>query len=496
MLKTKKISGKIIMGGMILASPLLMTACNNKADKADVQKEEVKKDNSVTVGNKTYSELEYNFYFKNFVETFRSMIGPEDNIKLDFNKSFGSQEYKDGKTWEEFFKESTNNMILEIEALKVIGEEKKYSIDKEKLFDEYYKTIEDAAKREMTKPEVILSSRFGEGANKENIKEAAISLLEASQVKERLIDEFKPSEKEINDVYEKEKDNIDRVYYRQVTFSENEGLDFSDEKNPPTKEQKAEAAKKAKEKAEKALSEVKTEDDVKKLSDEVYGVNKDHPEDDYSLQDGVYKFEVLKSQENWLFDKDRKAGDITLTHDEADESYSLLYFKERKRPEEPTLDIRQLVINTGMNPNLAEKDFKTKEEHEKYKQELKEKRTNLQIRTAEILDKWAKGHKDKKEFETLINDYGNEDAKNVSFYQNQPKENFVPEVGDWAFSEKRKPGDMKAFMAENYTTFIYIDSINGPMWESIASKRVKIENTQKVIDAKVKEMSNSKKESK
>lgn len=495
MLKAKRISSKIIIGGVILASPLLMTACNKNKNPGS-QEEDVQKDKSVKVGNKTYSEIEYNFYFKNFVETFRTMIGPEDDIKLDFSKSLASQEYKDGKTWEEFFKESTDNMILEIEALKIIGEEKKYNIDKEKLFDEYYKTIEEAAEREMTKPDVILSSRFGEGANKENIKEAAINLLEASQIKEKITKEYKPSKKEINDIYEKEKDDIDRIYYRQVNFSENEGLDFSDEKKTPTKEEQAEAAKKAKERAEKALSEVKTEEDMKKLSDEIDGVNKDYPDDDYSLQDGIYKFEMLKPHAEWLFDKDRKAGDITLIYNDGQESYSLLYFKERKRPDEPTLDIRQLVINTGMDPNLGEKDFKTKEEYEKYVQELKEKRTNLQIRTAEILDKWAKGDKNREHFETLINDYGTEDAKNVSFYQNQPKENFVPDIGDWAFSEDRKTGDMKAFMAENYTTFIYIDSINGPLWESVTGRKAQIENTQKVIDAKIKEMPGSKKGSK
>ena len=112
------------------------------------------------------------------------------------------------------------------------------------------------------------------------------------------------------------------------------------------------------------------------------------------------------------------------------------------------------------------------------------------------MDKWAKGDKNKEHFETLINDYGTEDAKNVSFYQNQPKENFIPDIGDWAFSEDRKTGDMKAFMAENYTTFIYIDSINGPLWESVTGRRAQMENTQKVIDAKRKEMAGSKKGSK
>lgn len=205
------------------------------------------------------------------------------------------------------------------------------------------------------------------------------------------------------------------------------------------------------------------------------------------MNEKLYKFETAKAYQDWLTDPARKEGDKTLLDNELGESYAMLYFIRREKPNEPTADIRQIVINTGLNSKRNRDEFNSDEEYDEYKKELEEKKKEIPLKTAEMLKKWKDSNREQSDFIKLYEEYSSYKDNNLGLFRYQPQANFVKDIGDWVFSEERKDGDMKAFLTEDYATFIYVESLNGPIWESAVGESIKKEKVQKEISEKVEE---------
>ena len=76
------------------------------------------KDAYVKVGDQYINKVEYEFFENTYKNNFKSAyIDTGIVANVDLEKNLSKQKYKDGKTWEDFFRDGTEKMIKETYVL-------------------------------------------------------------------------------------------------------------------------------------------------------------------------------------------------------------------------------------------------------------------------------------------------------------------------------------------------------------------------------------------
>lgn len=477
--KTKK---RLLTGVTILSALLAVGCSNNKKvdqekntessanekveSKKDVKPSKDKKESKV--GELTPSE--YQFYRKNTIDAFTYTA--EESTDLDLSKDLSKQKYNDKMTWEEYFDKKTDEFIASIKNLNDKIKEENFKVDREELYKKYLASITEQARLEGKESDQWIKDNFGKDATEENLKNVIEDFMSALQYRDAKMDEYRPSEKEILECYEENKDKIDNYTFRVVEFPKKGNLQTNEEKNKPSKEELAKAKKKAKEDAEKFLERLTTEDDMKKQFTKNFGDtsldNNGSVTPDDSLVSKASTYSILNDYTAWLTDKDRKYGDKTLIDSEESDSYSVLFFIEREKPTEEMASIRQLVINMGDVSGRPEESFKSKTEYEENQKKVAEKRQEIKEKTIKILNEWNDSEKNEDAFIKIFDKYSEYTDVDKGLFMNQPESNFIEEIRKWVFDKNRKPNDMKAFATDDYTTFIFVKSKDGETWRKAA----------------------------
>lgn len=385
----------------------------------------------------TRVEYDYNYHIvsSNFINQYYTMY--LYYFGIDLTSDLSNQMYSDTLTWKDHFDEMTVAHLAQSKSLLKEAKEAGFTYDSGKEYDDYMASLKETAEEAGTSVKDYIRQLYGSYATESRVKpyvQEAMYLLAYNEVLE---ERFMPSQEEIQEYYDSNADTYDSVDYYVYTVNaelptepteladpadetEEDGEDAGGEEDEETPYQPSEAEieaamKMAKKKADAEVSKVKTS------GEQVSNAKKSGIT--YLLQE-------------WLFDKERKAGDTTVIEDSSNHRYYVLEFENRYLDHALSVDAR--VIMTKESDGQA------------------------------ILDEWKGGDATEESFAVLYDKYRDASLAEVEggLYEDMTASGVPAALQDWLFDSTRTKGDTTVISPEDteYTYVVYYVGTGEEEW--------------------------------
>ena len=323
----------------------------------------------------------------------------------------------------------------------------------QKDVDETLESLSANAKEAGMSAKAYLKAVFGPNMTMGVFKDILHDSIWVSEFSQAHQDSLEYSDKDTEAYYQKNKDNFDVVDYDYIFFSgtAEPTKDDKGESVPATEEENKKASKAAKKAAKEALELVKAGGDMESIA-------KDYKMASFSSKTDATNYGDELSQ--WVFDKDRTAGDTGLV--ESNGSYYVVTFHDRGRNDYNTVNVRHIlckVDTTGLDP-----------EAEDYKDKVEELKKAQKEKAEKLLKEWKDGKATEESFAELANKNSDDGGSNTNggLYTQVPKGEMVPAFNDWIFDKDRKEGDTDILFVDagNYMGYhvIYFSGEDAPYW--------------------------------
>ncbi len=213
--------------------------------------------------------------YQNYVNQFQQM-GLIDYLGIDTTKSLSAQEQSEGKTWLEFFRESTEDLLSEMliycEAAKAEGVE--LDEKEQEQIDAVIESLADAASASGYTEKAFLAANFGKGVNADDVRDFYELQLLSSKYESKVSKETEEAVKdeEIEAYYKEHAEDytVADVIYAEETITFDEGM-TAEEKSEKKAELDAEFA---------AFAAAQTEADFKAALLDYYKANASEDDDE------------------------------------------------------------------------------------------------------------------------------------------------------------------------------------------------------------------------
>ena len=392
---------------------------------------------ALKIGDTSYTAAEYSFFYKmnynNFVNQYSSYISM---IGLDTTKSLSSQEYTDGKTWADYFRESAQSSMKEMTALYDDAMKNGFELsddDKTSLqstLDSFETGYADAG---YTSADAYIASIYGKGCNLKTISALIEKYYIAQSYATQKNNSLTYTDDQLKAYYEENKDDLDNYTYISYfadgsvkddasaeagTASAAPDASASPSASPDTEAETAAAMASAKAVADAIVADGKTADEFKQaVLAETQTEASDSTTQGSSLTD---------KYADWLKDASRKEGDSTVI--EADTGYYAVYFISRDDNNYKTVDVRHILVKAVASEDGTYSD---------------EAKATAKQKAEDLLAEWQTGDKTEDSFAILADNNSEDTGSNTNggLYENVYKDQMVAEFNDWCFDETRKTGD-------------------------------------------------------
>lgn len=288
----------------------------------------------IKIGDHDVTRVEYDYYYNNSVNSYISMYGSFlSYMGLDTSSDFSKQQYTDNMTWKDYFDQMTVSQITQVKALVDDAAAQGFTYDTAEDMSAFDTELAAQAESESLSQAEVYTSLYGQYATAERIRPFAEENMLATAYFEHLTEINKPGDEEVQEYYEANKNNYDKVDYRSFPFRGNVAEDASEEDIAKVMDElkvKAEAMEKAVKAGEdfEALCVENAIDDQKDL----YGGD----DKEGSLIEGGSYSAAPAAISDWLFDEARKEGDTTILPDETNHNYYVVEFIKRSNDEQTT----------------------------------------------------------------------------------------------------------------------------------------------------------------
>ena len=168
----------------------------------------------------------------------------------------------------------------------------------------------------------------------------------------------------------------------------------------------------------------------------------------------------------WLYDDARKPGD-TGTVADGTVQY-VLVFHDRFRDENPTIDIRHILVPLGTG-SIAEGE-------EGYEDEQAQLKADAHAKAEELLAQWQAGEATEDSFAALAMKESTDGSKyDGGLYTEVYQGQMVTEFNDWCFDAARQPGDTGVVDTQYGAHVMYFSGVNLSRWQSQAASNLRNE---------------------
>lgn len=440
----------------------IVTRYDRRLQKKKEQEEKIKRDQKITLGislailvavvalilsfpirtyiglNQTYVEIggdkitkvEFDYYYNLSINKFYDQYSyflPYLNV--DFSQDLSLQMYSDTLSWKDYFEQLAVEMIRYNKAMIKESKAAGFSYDTTAEYEKYVSAVKENAKEAGVSTDAFVKNMYGSyatlGRTEPFVKEGFYADAYYEQVKM----EKMPSEDEVMAYYEENTDKYDSVDYRlkeikaelptepteladPQTEESEEDTDGSEEEYKPSEAEIAAAMEIAKADAEEAALTIEEESITENRTS--------------SVIDSLYR--------TWLFDAERKEGDVEIFEDTAFNRYFVIQFVRRYRDDTLTANARVIISDETQGET--------------------------------ILAEWSKGAATEESFIELVHKYSKDSYAVDGLYEGLIQSAITEtEMADWLFEEGRKTGDTTALTLSdgNYFTVYYIGQ-GKPSW--------------------------------
>ena len=225
----------------------------------------------------------------------------------------------------------------------------------------------------------------------------------------------------------------------------------------PTEEESAAALEAAQEDAQAILDGFQDGGDLEALAQEHNGT--------YSQNEsGNYSSGSVMSE--WLYDSARKSGDSAVLEDGTIQY--VVVFHDRFRDENPTIDIRHILVPLGTG-SIAEGG-------EGYEDEQAQLKADAHAKAEELLAQWQSGEATEDSFAALAMTESTDGSKyDGGLYAEVYQGQMVAEFNDWCFDAARQPGDTGVVDTQYGAHVMYFSGVNINRWQSQVASNLRSE---------------------
>ena len=403
---------------------------------------------AATVDGQKYSVAQVNFYYRNAYLMFMnqwsyaaSYFGLSTSLPLD------SQELNDtaasfldidlseneGMTWKDYFLSQGLDQIADVQnGLKQASEENFVFPDSvQEQYDAALDALAKSARSAGTSVRRYIQATFGAMVSEGVYKTELLRMMKYDAYTDAYQDSLTYTAEEIQTAYDDDKQSFDFVAYEAASVDGSLETEQDEDGNDiPAEEGEAEAARNSAKIAADALAAgVRDGGALSALTENMEKTSA------FSGTKDSYETCKYTSDEfaDWLFDPDRKAGDVTVI--ENGDLFYVVKFQNRFRDETKTVDVRHIRI-TPEDGELSEDDEGYQEEHDKLWADAKAK--------AEALyQQWQDGDATEESFAALVEDNTDDPGSQYDggLYERVYEGQMLTEFNDWCFDPARKPGD-------------------------------------------------------
>ena len=391
---------------------------------------------AVTVDGTDYSVAQANFYYSNSYMNFYNNYASYINYGMFFDpqQSLADQDYGDGTTWRDFFRDSAVQDIAQVQMLCDEAEAAGFTLSEEQqaLFDEQYEALTtNWSDLNYESLQQYINLNYGKGVDADMLHEELYRTFLATAYAESVNDSFAYTTAELDDHYAEEADQMDEISY--IAYTVSAPVDETETAGAEAAEDAAEAeATPESTPAEPALDEAAIDaflEDVDGTDEETFA--------DYIAEnfDGAAVSPVTlagsslsANYSEFLLDAGRKAGDAdAVTAD--DGTVYLVMFLDRDANDYNLPGFRHILVNA----QDTDGDGVYSEE------EIQAAADAAQA----ILDKWKAGDATEDSFAALANERSEDSGSNTNggLYEDVPKGQMVPPIDEWIYDDARKAGD-------------------------------------------------------
>ena len=390
----------------------------------------------------TRVEYDYNYYQAkaNYLNQYGQMLQMYSGI--DITSDFSDEMYSETMTWGDFFDETTVDSLKRIKGLQAEAKKAGFVYDPTEEYNTLFENIEEATKEAGISVDEYLQAYYGPYATKERIEGFMKDSMVSSAYYNDVLKQKTPSDEEITNYYNENKDDYDVVDYYLTTIDAElptEPTDLADEGAVPGDDENPYSPSEAE--IEKAMS------DAKKLAEEAKSTVKTSD----NLVEGMKQSGMVYLIRDWMFEDGRKNGDATVVEDSTYHRYYVVSFVKRYRDETPTADVRVIIVEN------EEADS--------------------------VFDEWKNGENTEDRFIELCNKYSENTGLEGGLIEKIAASDIEDEMGDWIFAKNRKAGDSeKISMDGEHTYILYYKGENKPQWNTSISESLTSEAMNAYLD--------------
>lgn len=367
-----------------------------------------------------------------------------------------------GVTWYDYFlDQAIENMTVIQATLKAADAEGFQSpAGVQVQYDDNMAALRAAAAASGISVSQYLKGTFGAGVTEKIYGEQLMRVLRYSAYTDAYQDSLSYSDSELEAVYEADRNSFDHVAYELSSISGD--AESTEDANgnivEPTEEESAAALEAARETAQALLDGIDAGGDLETLADGY--------EDASYTENGAGSYSAGSVVSEWLYDSARKAGDAAVL-EEGTVQY-VVVFHDRFRDEEPTIDIRHILVPLGA-ATLAEDD-------EGYAEEQARSKADAHAKAEELLSQWQSGEATEDSFAALAMKESTDGSKyDGGLYTEVYQGMMVTEFNDWCFDASRRPGDTGVVDTQFGSHVMYFSGVNLERWQVQAASILRSE---------------------
>jgi len=415
-------------------------------------------------------EFQYNYWLK--VNEFLNTYGSYASLfGLDTSKALDEQEYYDGQTWADYFRENTITSLKEVNLLYNDGIKNGYSISDEDKSSakQDAEDISDYFKGLGYDPDAYLASGYGKGMTISKYEEYTAKQNMVVRYYNDLMDSFDFGSSDYENYYNENKQSMDKAIFRSYLFSYEtvEAVEADEEAGiVGTSEEDANMATEA----NKTAAQINADNMNAALTDEAsfedYLVNNVFLDSDFTadstLSSGTLYSALATEVGDWLFDSARVDGDHAVV--EVSNGFYVLWFKSCGLDKYNTVNMRHIYLSKDTVAEVTDENGETDTEATAAAQA--ESDEAVKTNAEEIYNEWKNGEATEDSFAALADEKSVDTSMEGGLYSQVTNDYFsIAEINEWLFDSARKSGDTTIVESSYGFHILYFVGEDAPAWE-------------------------------
>lgn len=363
----------------------------------------------------------------------------------------GEEDTSTGMTWHDYFLDQAIENMTVIQATLKAADAEGFQTPAgvQAQYDDNMAALKSVAAASGVSFGQYLKGTFGSGVTEKIYGEHLMRALRYGAYVNSYRDSLTYSDSELGDVYNANRNSFDHVSYEISTIAGDapSSTDADGNTVDPTEEESAAALEAAQEIAQALLDGVNAGGKLETLVD-------DYEDATYTENsEGSYDGGVVSE---WLYDDARKDGDAAVLEDGT--LQNVVIFHDRFRDEEPTVDIRHILVPLGTGALAADGDG--------YEDEQAQLKADAHARAEELLAQWQSGEATEESFAALAMAESTDGSRyDGGLYTEVYQGQMVTEFNDWCFDASRKPGDTGVVDTQYGSHVMYFSGTNMERWK-------------------------------